>query len=94
MKEYLEVADLRTSLPRLPLPMRTADAPATAPLTEDEIAAIDEAGKNGPPSTLRVLLYRAQQRWILLLMLVALYLFVLGPVPLVRLSVPVGCHRS
>lgn len=71
--------------------LAVADLP---PLTEEEIAAIDEAGKNGPPSQLRVLLYRAQQRWMLLLLLVAVYLFFLGPVPLVRLSIPVGCHRS
>ncbi|EKM51540.1 uncharacterized protein PHACADRAFT_261742 [Phanerochaete carnosa HHB-10118-sp] len=67
----------------------TADLP---PLTEEEIAAIDEAGKNGPPSELRVLLYRLRQYWKPLLFFLCIYLSFWGPAILARF-VPSGCHK-
>ncbi|GJE97123.1 aldo/keto reductase [Phanerochaete sordida] len=67
-----------------------ADLPS---LTDDEITAIDEGGKNGPPSELRIFLYRASQRWRLLVFFLFIYLFFWGPALLARIHIPIGCHK-
>jgi len=67
-----------------------ADLPS---LTEEEIAAIDDAGKNGPPSELRVFLYRLRKHWKPLLFFLCIYLWAFwGPTVLASL-VPSGHHK-
>lgn len=84
MKEYLEVADLRMSSFSYPS-ITGSHVTFIAPLTKEEIAAIDEAGAKGPPSALQRLCYSAglRLRWVhvLLLFLILVSLLVPGVRP-------------
>ncbi|KAI0685801.1 NADP-dependent oxidoreductase domain-containing protein [Cytidiella melzeri] len=86
MKEYLHVADLRENLLRLRDPLSLADLGTIplAALTEEEIAAIDEAGAKGEPTDLELGLCCRQARqgllsysYISMLILFAIYVAVM-----------------
>ena len=89
MQEYLDVADLRTLLISFSL-CSCIHQRIAATLTDGEIAAIDEAGKDGPPSELRVFLYHLRRHWKPLLFFLCVYMFFWGPALFARL-VGAGC---